>query len=115
GRADAYETVCDAWPLTDNWHEHAFGLRRDAEGNFIMALGLTDTAGPINTLWPRVPLDFSKVGREAKLSLGPLQGWVFKISPQGKVTPWACGFREPCGVAVSPEGEIFITDQQGDY
>lgn len=115
GAGDTFETVAAAWSHTDNWHEHAFGLHRDAEGNFIMALGLVDTAGPINTLWPRVPLDFTKLADEKKLSLSPLQGWLFKVTPEGQVIPWASGFREPCGIGVSPEGEIFVTDQQGDY
>lgn len=115
GVADDYATVADGWAATDNWHEHSFGLRRDSEGNFVMALGLADTAGPINVLWPRVPLDFSRVAREQKLSLGPYQGWVIKITPQGEIIPWASGFREACGVGVSPGGEVFVTDQQGDY
>jgi mono/diheme cytochrome c family protein len=38
-----------------------------------------------------------------------------KVTPAGKVVPVACGFREPCGVGVSPSGDIFVTDQQGDY
>jgi mono/diheme cytochrome c family protein/glucose/arabinose dehydrogenase len=115
GAADDYESVGDAWVSTDNWHEHAFGLHRDAAGNFVVALGLCDTAGPINVLRPRRPLDFSRVADEAKLSLGPYQGWVLKISPAGEVTPWASGFREPCGVGISPDDDVFITDQQGDY
>lgn len=115
GAADEYETVADGWAATDNWHEHTFGLRRDEAGNFVLALGLADTAGPINVLRPRVPLDFSSIAQEKKLSLGPYQGWVIKIRPDGAITPWASGFREPCGVGVSPAGEIFITDQQGDY
>jgi mono/diheme cytochrome c family protein len=115
GRADAYETVADDWTTTDNWHEHAFGLHRDAAGRFVVAFGLTDTAGPINMLWPRRKFDFKVVAGEAKLSLAPYQGWVVKITPEGRVEPWACGFREPCGVGVSPDGEVFITDQQGDY
>src|SRR5690606_38437706 len=94
GVAEDYATVADGWAATDNWHEHSFGLRRDSEGNFVMALGLADTAGPINVLWPRVPLDFSRVAREQKLSLGPYQGWVIKITPQGEIIPWASGFRE---------------------
>jgi hypothetical protein len=92
GTADDYETVTDGWATTDNWHEHVFGLRRDAEGHFVLALGLADTAGPINVLWPRVPLDFSRTAQEKKLSLGPYQGWVIKVAPDGAMTPWASGF-----------------------
>ena len=34
GDADLFKTVCAAWGLTDNYHEYAFGLVRDADGNF---------------------------------------------------------------------------------
>jgi mono/diheme cytochrome c family protein/glucose/arabinose dehydrogenase len=115
GTADDYQTVTHDWASTDNWHEHVFGLRRDGDGSFVLALGLADTAGPINVLWPRVPLDFSRLAREQKLSLGKHQGWVIKVAPGGEIVPWASGFREPCGVGISPAGDVFITDQQGDY
>ena len=29
--------------------------------------------------------------------------------------PLASGFRSPCGIGISPEDEIFITDNQGDW
>lgn len=115
GRADRYDTVTDRWMHSDNWHEHVFGLPRDADGRFVIGFGLTDTAGPINLLWPRFEPDFSLVGQEKKRSLGPYQGWVVTVGTDGRIEPFACGFREPCGVAVSPDGEIFVTDQQGDY
>jgi mono/diheme cytochrome c family protein len=115
GVADRYETLNAEWGITDNWHEFLFGPRRDREGNFVLAIGLPDTAGAFNTLNPRTPLDFGKVAREAKPSVGPWQGWVFKITREGKLIPWASGFRQAAGVGVSPEGEIFVTDQQGDY
>lgn len=115
GVADRYETVNADWGITDNWHEFLFGPRRDHQGNFVLAIGLPDTAGAFNKLNARTPLDFGKVARESKPSVGPWQGWVFKISPEGKLLPWASGFRQAAGVGVSPEGEIFITDQQGDY
>ena len=34
GRTDRFRTVCAAWGLTDNYHEYAYGLVRDGEGNF---------------------------------------------------------------------------------
>ncbi|MEY4939771.1 MAG: hypothetical protein RIQ93_1506 [Verrucomicrobiota bacterium] len=115
GKADDYMTVSDDWGITDNWHEFTFGLYQDAEGNFVVSMGLPDTAGPLNTLNPRLPLDTAKVYKEAKPSVGPWQGWVLKITPQGEIIPWGSGFRCPEGVGLSPDGEIFVTDQQGDY
>ncbi|MBI4626464.1 MAG: c-type cytochrome [Verrucomicrobia bacterium] len=115
GVADRYETVNAEWGITDNWHEFVFGPRRDHEGNFVLAIGLPDTAGAFNQLHSRTPIDLGKIAREAKPSAGPWQGWVFKVTPAGKLVPWASGFRQAAGVGVSPEGEIFVTDQQGDY
>lgn len=115
GVADRYETVNAEWGITDNWHEFVYGPRRDREGNFVLAIGLPDTAGAFNQLNSRTPVDLGKIAREAKPSAAPWQGWVFKITPAGKLVPWASGFRQAAGVGVSPAGEIFVTDQQGDY
>ncbi len=109
GVADRYETV------NDDWHEFTFGLRRDREGNFLLSTGLPDVAGSINPLHPRVPLSEEKVHREAKPSPGLYEGWALKVSPQGRLTPIASGFRAASGLGLSPEGELFVTDQQGDY
>lgn len=115
GQADHYETLNDDWGVTDNWHEFTFGLRQDRAGDFILATGLPDVAGAINTRYPREPLHMEKVHQEAKPSPGRYEGWVLKVSRDGRMTPLASGFRAAAGVAVSPEGDIFVTDQQGDY
>lgn len=115
GVADHYETVNDDWQVTDNWHEFTFGLRRDAAGDFILSTGLPDVAGAISTRFPRAPLHLGKVHQEAKPSPGRYEGWVLKVSPDGRMTPVASGFRAASGVGLSPNGDIFVTDQQGDY
>jgi mono/diheme cytochrome c family protein len=115
GSADRYETVNDDWCVTDNWHEFTFGLRRDREGNFLLSTGLPDPAGPINERFPREPLRLEPVHQEKKPSPGRYLGWALKVSPEGILTPLASGFRAAAGVGLSPEGELFVTDQQGDY
>lgn len=115
GVADHYETLNDDWQVTDNWHEFTFGLRQDATGDFILATGLPDVAGEISTRFPREPLRLEKVHQEAKPSPGRYEGWVLKVSPDGKLKPIASGFRTASGVGLSPDGALFITDQQGDY
>ena len=84
GVADEFVTVNGDWGITDNWHEFAFGLPRDAEGNFFVGLGLPDTAGPLNLTNPRTPIDTRKVHKEAKPSPGSWQGWILKITPDGQ-------------------------------
>ena len=115
GVADRFETVNAEWGVTDNWHEFTFGPRRDREGNFVIAIGLPDKAGAFNHLNTRAPVDLNKIANEAKPSAQPWQGWVFKINQERKLIPWASGFRQGAGVGVSPEGDVFVTDQQGDY
>ena len=34
GRADEFQTVCDAWPISGNYHEYNFGPALDRDGNF---------------------------------------------------------------------------------
>lgn len=115
GVADRYQTHVDAWGISDNWHEHNFGLPLDNEGNMVIALGQADKAGPIRDIYPRIPLDLGRVLEESKISATPWQGWVMKISTEGELLPWANGFRMAAGVGMSPEGEVFVTDQQGDW
>ncbi len=115
GTADHYETLNDDWAVTGNWHEFTFGLRQQRDGSFVFSTGLPDVAGPINTRFPRLPLNMEKVHKEMKPSPGRYEGWVMRVSPDGRMTPIASGFRAAAGVGLSPAGEIFVTDQQGDY
>ena len=40
GLADRVETIANEWGLSGNYHEFAFGLPRDAEGNFYASLNV---------------------------------------------------------------------------
>jgi glucose/arabinose dehydrogenase len=98
-RCDAVDTVTDAWGLSGNYHEFAFGLPRDAAGNWYMGLNVSF----FDDAWWH--------GR----STVPYRGWLLRISPDGVVEPFASGFRSPCGVALDSLGRIFVTDNQGDW
>ena len=112
GRADLFRCVCDAWGLTDNYHEYAFGLVRDADGNFYGTLN-TSLSWPgwaKSDKWDVARVHDSKMGRAA-----PYRGWSFRVTPEGRFEPWSCGLRSPAGIGMSPEGELFYTDNQGDW
>ncbi len=97
GEADLFETVSAGWGLTGHYHEFAFGPVRDAKGNF----------------WGTLNVDFINAavgGAKAKW-----RGWSFKVTPKGEFIPWSTGLRSPDGLGISPDGELFITDNQGDY
>jgi len=98
GRCDSIDTITNAWGSSGNYHEFAFGLPRDAEGNFYIGLNVAFD----DPWW----LGKSPV---------PYRGWVLEITSGGKVVPFASGLRSPCGLGLSPEGELFVTDNQGDW
>jgi glucose/arabinose dehydrogenase len=99
GRCDRIRCVTDGFGMSGNYHEFAFGLPVDSDGNFYVSLNL----GFFNPYW--------YLGR----SNAPYRGWVLRVSPDGEITPWASGFRSPNGINLSPEGELFVTDNQGDW
>jgi hypothetical protein len=99
GRADVFDTVCDAWGISGNYHEFAFGPERDAEGNF----------------WGTLNLAHADDGFGEMASIAPWRGWSFKVTPRGEFVPWSSGLRSPAGVGVSPDGDAFFTENQGGY
>jgi mono/diheme cytochrome c family protein len=118
GRADTFDALSGAWGISHNYHEFFFGLRRDAAGDFLGVVGLTSLGDKL-TISPaevRGPLDPTPIlqpaGHHADLTL---RGWAVKISPSGQLTPIASGFRQPNGVGLSPDGEFFVNENQGEY
>jgi len=97
GEADLFETVSADWGLSGQYHEFAFGPARDKDGN----------------LWGTLNVDFwngAVGGARAKW-----RGWSFKVTPKGEFVPVSTGLRSPDGLGVSPDGDVFVTDNQGDY
>ncbi|HRN57478.1 MAG TPA: hypothetical protein PLL71_13550, partial [Agriterribacter sp.] len=81
GEADAYETVY-SWPLAANYHEFSYGPALDREGNMILTLNLG---------WVH---DHGE-------SLSRWHGWMIKITPDGKMEPFAAGMRSPAAFALN--------------
>ncbi len=97
GKADQYHTVY-AWPISGHYHEYSFGPKIAPDGSFFVSANVAFG----NEEWWR---------GESKV---PYRGWVMKISPDGKMEPWATGMRSPCGLGMI-DGELFYTDNQGDW
>jgi hypothetical protein len=124
GEADLYETVSDAWGMSGNYHEFIYGPVRDAAGNFYISLGCAS-----NGAEPRPPVrgELTLRGREARqpkegtvakvghYSPVSYRGCVLKIDSHGKAEPVSFGLRQPNGLVISPEGDLFVTDNQGDW
>jgi len=96
---DEVRTISQDWGMTGNYHEFAFGLPTDDAGNFYISLNV----GFWSPEWWH------------GISKAPYRGWVLRISPDGVVTPWASGVRSPCGLGMNSAGDLFYTDNQGDW
>jgi len=99
GTADRIETVANDWGLSGNYHEFGYGLPVDADGNFYISLNV----GFLSPKWWH--------GK----SLEPWRGWVMRVTPSGEVQPLASGLRSPAGLGLNAEGDLFVTDNQGDW
>ena len=98
GTCDEFRCVSSAWNVTANFHEFAFGLvEKDGWLYFNLAIAI-DPGG--RSTRPQVP-DRGNVMR-------------VKIS-DGTTETLAHGLRTPNGIGLGPDGEIFLTDNQGDW
>jgi hypothetical protein len=93
--ASEFVTVCDKWGVSGDYHEFAFGPARDKQGNFFITLNVGFGGG-----------------HQAK---APWRGWCVKITPDGKMEPYAYGLRSPNGITFAPDGELFYCDNQGEW
>ncbi len=97
GVADSYDKVY-SWPLSGNYHEYSYGPLFMPNGNMLVTLNL----GWSNSLGHGV-------------SLAPWRGWMLEITPDGQMTPIAAGMRSPSGFGVNEAGDVFYTENQGDW
>jgi glucose/arabinose dehydrogenase len=95
-RVDVIETVTDDWALSGNYHEYAFGPRLTPDGK----------------LWVTLNKPFG----EEPYGQADWRGWAMRVDPEtGVAEPVVGGLRSPAGVEVSPWGDVFYTDNQGEW
>lgn len=115
GEADRFDTITDAWNYSGHVYEWTFGPARDLEGNLwgTLACWFFPTQhysrSPYSGWEIPPPAGYSPAADTA------WRGWSFKITPQGEFIPWSAGLRSPNGLGISPEGELFVSDNQGEY
>lgn len=102
GIADQYQYVVGDWDFHDNYHEFTFGPVKDLSGNYYGTLNLGHGT----------PGAFS-LG--AMGSSGGYRGFAFQVNKAGEFVPYAWGLRSPAGIGANPQGEVFFTDNQGDW
>jgi len=98
GLADVYETIY-SWPLSGQYHEYSFGPKIAPDGSFFVSAN--------------VAFDNDKEWWRGE-SRAPWRGWMMQIYEDGRMEPYATGFRSPCGLGMI-DGELFYTDNQGDW
>jgi hypothetical protein len=92
--ADHIETLsAGEWQVSGNHHEYVFGPVRDSKGNLygvISGIGAPDKARRM--------------------------GWSFRyLMAERKLEFISTGFRSSNGIAVTPEDDVFVADNQGEY
>jgi glucose/arabinose dehydrogenase len=117
GTADLYEKVTDDFGISGNYHEFNYGPVKDKDANLFIALNSSSGAGNIR---PIVRGEINPLGREQgskgqMFSNVPYRGWVMKLSHDGVLKPFALGFRSPNGIGFDLDGNLFATDNQGDW
>jgi hypothetical protein len=97
GKADGFETFSDKWGVSGDYHEYAYGPARNPKtGDFFVSLNVGFGGGA--------------------QSKAPWRGWIVRIDGKtGELEPWAYGVRSPNGINFSPDGELFYTDNQGEW
>ncbi len=96
---DEIVTITQDWGMSGNYHEFAFGLPVDGDGNMYVSLNV----GFWDPHWWH--------GK----SRAPHRGWLLRVSPDGEVTPIAGGLRSPAGMGLLDDGTVLVTDNQGDW
>lgn len=93
--ADEFITINDRFGVSGDYHEYLYGPARDKDGNLFVTLNVGFGGG-----------------HQAKV---PYRGYCLKVTPEGKMIPWAYGLRSPNGLNFSPDGRLYYTDNQGEW
>ena len=106
--ADEYLTVAKGWGVTGNYHEYAFGPKLDGDGNMWITLNIG--MGLKGDMQKRTILNPILNVRQ-----GRWRGWGMKVATDGTMTPICAGMRSPSGIGSNSAGDMFYTDQQGNW
>ena len=105
GLADSYQTMFDAFSYHGNYHSYMHGPVRGADGAYFVSINLADggDGGAYNAGGPYMG------------SAGGFAGWHFRVDAQGNAQTWANGMRSPAGLGTAPDGQVWYSDNQGEY
>lgn len=92
---DEYEAICNSWGVTSDFHEFAFGLVYK-DGYFYASLSMA----------------MRLMSHERQ---HPDRGRTIRISRDGTYETINYGLRTPNGIGLGVDGELFVTDNQGEW
>jgi hypothetical protein len=111
---DEMEVLASGWGHTDDYHDWAVGLPSDGQGGYYAALPCQQD--------DRSPAEAFLRGKIVRLMPPPHDALPNDPVLRGAAppTPWsivpfAAGLRFPMGLAIDRHGELFATDNQGNY
>ncbi|MCS7470176.1 hypothetical protein NZK35_26315 [Stieleria sp. ICT_E10.1] len=106
--ADEYLTAAKGWGVTGHYHEYAYGPKLDGDGNLWITLniGLGLKDDQLKRIVPNAALGYRQ---------GRWRGWGMKLTPAGELLPVCAGMRSPSGLGANAAGDMFYTDQQGNW
>ncbi len=99
--ADEYLAAAKGWGVSGNYHDYAYGPVFDPKGNLWVTLNCTIGKAP------RGP------GFNEKSF--PWRGWSMTKPPGAPLRPVSAGLRSPSGLGTNHRGDVFATDQQGNW
>ena len=94
GQGDEFKAIV-MWDLNGNYHEYSYGP---------VFLPNNDLLVTLNLGW---------IGRGESGS--KWRGWMLKVTEAGEIMPYATGLRSPAGFGLNAAGDIFYTENQGDW
>jgi hypothetical protein len=112
GVADRYRTINSDWGLSGNYHE-ANAICSDGKGGYYLGLGTASFSGPT---FFYTKGDYNAFGRRGRnYSSVAYRGWSVHVAADGTFDPIASGFRMLNGLTMDDEGNLWSSDNQGDW
>lgn len=105
GLADIYQTLFDAHSFHGNYHAYMHGPVRGGDGAYYININLADVSDGSGY----------RANGEFMGSQGGFSGWSFRVQPDGSFDTFANGLRSPAGLGVDTHGQIWYSDNQGEY
>ena len=108
GTADDFATLAKGWGVTGHYHEYAYGPKTDGTGRLWLTLntGLNLQEQHLAATVRNETLGYAQ---------GRWRGWALVVGDDGALEPVCCGLRSPSGLGANAAGDMFCTDQQGNW